>query len=146
MYLCRKPLLTSCLSPKAITGEGAPSQHLNLIPAKRRMANCHLLWHVSDTSSEVMHKNLDLGNVTSVRVTLYNHPPHAGCRKLGIIRKLEHLHSSAALFLKGSRGPGACPSWPWGKAGSTRDRSAVHHRADTETHKHAPSHSHLWVM
>lgn len=36
MYFRIKPFLTTCLSPKAIIGEGAPFHHLNLIPAKKK--------------------------------------------------------------------------------------------------------------
>lgn len=51
MCLRIKPLLTTCLSPKAITGEGAPFQHLNpYAPTKKKKKGaCWAVTH-SDTS------------------------------------------------------------------------------------------------
>lgn len=61
MCLRIKPLLTTCLSPKAITGEGAPFQHLNpYAPTKKKkkgcMLSCHPLRHFSDIFSELIQE------------------------------------------------------------------------------------------
>ena len=61
MCLRMKPLLTTCLSPKAIIGEGAPFQHLNpkkkkKMKKKRCMLSCHPLRHFSDIFSELIHE------------------------------------------------------------------------------------------
>lgn len=82
MCLRIKPLLTTCLSPKAITGEGAPFQHLNpYAPTKKGMMkreNC------SDFEGSV--------NVSSVRLTQFNR------KALKTLKKKEILYSAAFII------------------------------------------------
>lgn len=106
MCLRIKPLLTTCLSPKAITGEGAPFQHLNpYAPTKKKKKRVHvelsptptLQWHIFRTDSGMMKREncSDFEgslNVSSVRLTQFNR------KALKTLKKKEILYSAAFII------------------------------------------------
>ena len=55
MCLRMKPLLTTCLSPKAIIGEGAPFQHLNPKKKKKKWKRKGACWAVTHSDTSVTY-------------------------------------------------------------------------------------------